>query len=67
MTDRRDDGPLSSDELAQDLKRSDADPMADTDAEGHTRPASEEGMADNNGERESRGPNPMAGTMLPPD
>lgn len=68
MTDRRDEEPpLSSEELEQDRLRSDADPViGGKDAQAHSLPASEGDLAGDE-EGESRRPNPIAGTMLPPD
>jgi hypothetical protein len=61
------EGPLRSEELEQDKRRSDADPMlVAEDAPGHSLPASESGFASSE-EGQGRRPNPIAGTMLPPD
>ncbi len=58
------EGPLSSEALKRDEWRGhDASPDPEN-ASGHTLPASEEGNGDRDG---GKGPNPLAGTMLPPD
>lgn len=59
------EGPLGSEALKRDEWRG-KDEAGKPDAAGHTLPASEEGAADADGNR-TEGPNPIAGTMLPPD
>lgn len=54
--------PLSSQELQRDEWREEGSPLPE-DAAGHTLPASESGLD----EERPRGPNPIGGTMLPPD
>lgn len=67
MDDRRDeerDGPLSSEALKRDEWRGGAASLAQEDAPGHTLPESERDAADTG---EGNRPNPLGGTMLPPD
>ncbi len=59
---KRSDGPLGSDELAKDAEEGGA-MLRPEDAPGHTLPESE-AAAEPSG---ARGPNPLGGTMLPPD
>jgi hypothetical protein len=67
MIDSKPDEPLSSAELQQDRDRAGTDPMAGAEeAGGASRPASEQGISDEDGQS-ARRPNPIAGTMLPPD
>jgi hypothetical protein len=61
--DKEGEGPLSSDELKRDEWRDGGAPKPQ--ARGHTLPASEGGDADE--ASDSDRPNPIAGTMLPPD
>jgi hypothetical protein len=61
--DRDEEGPLSSEALKRDEWRGE-EPVTPK-APGHTLPASESGDADQ--ESEGDRPNPIAGTMLPPD
>lgn len=60
-------GPLKSEALARDEWRGEGDRMLSKDnARGHTLPESEAGPGAH--EEDGRdGPNPIAGTMLPPD
>ena len=59
--------PLKSEALARDQWRGDEDrTLSKSEAPGHTLPESEAGPgADDEDGRD--GPNPIAGTMLPPD
>ena len=59
------EGPLSSEALKRDEWRGEERRLKPKDAPGHTLPESEQDLHDL-GER-AEGPNPMAGTMLPPD
>jgi hypothetical protein len=66
MTDRK-DGPLSSDELERDRARAGTDTLAGAaEAGGDSGPASEQDVAGGD-DRARTAPNPIAGTMLPPD
>ena len=57
--------PLSSEALKRAEWRG-KDEAEKPDAGGHTLPASEQGASDGDGDR-AAGPNPIGGTMLPPD
>ncbi len=57
------DGPLSASELEKDANGAERPSLEPGDAPGHTLPESE-AAAQPSGER---GPNPIGGTMLPPD
>ncbi len=59
---KSDEGPLSAEALARDEWRDD---NGGAKAPGHTQPASESDGSDD--EDRADGPNPIAGTMLPPD
>ena len=63
MTQDSVDGPLSAAELEKGARRMGRPEIASDDAPGHTLPASD--SADQ--PEGDRGPNPIAGTMLPPD
>ena len=66
MTDRREGGPLSSEELERDRSKAGTSLADAAEAGGDSGPASEQELAGKAGERDDR-PNPIAGTMLPPD
>lgn len=69
MIDKK-EGPLSSQELERDRASSDSGTMlTESDAPGHTLPASESDSAATRDEDKGSEtvPGPISGTMLPPD
>ena len=64
--DGQEEAPLSSEALKRDEWRGDGASLSPKDSPGHTLPASESGLADPDEDGADR-PNPLCGTMLPPD
>jgi hypothetical protein len=67
MTDSDKEGPLSSEELEDDRARAGTDSLAGAEEAGAAGPASEREAADGGADAGTPRPNPIAGTMLPPD